>query len=87
MLQICECVRAFECSWTEIHGVRQNYICSVDEATRILQQMKIAQREEANTSNKNQQLLPPLAQPEQIVTPENTSSIWTGKFNFISFEN
>lgn len=89
MLQICESVRAFKCTWKEVLGVRQNYICSIEEASRILQQMKIAQQEELNSS-KNQHLLPPLAQPEQIiVTPENIGSLWTDnpQFNTQSSQN
>ncbi|XP_054710269.1 uncharacterized protein LOC129219973 [Uloborus diversus] len=40
MVQICERVKAYKCSWLEIHNVREDYICGVDEAIRILHQLK-----------------------------------------------
>lgn len=40
MLQICERVKTFKCSWFEINQVRQDYMCSIDEAVRIIHQLK-----------------------------------------------
>ncbi|GFQ79020.1 protein tamozhennic [Trichonephila clavata] len=40
MVQICERVKSFKCSWFEISQVRQDYTCGVEEAVRILHQLK-----------------------------------------------
>lgn len=40
MVQIYERVKSYKCSWEEIHGVRQDYVCGIDEAVRILHQLK-----------------------------------------------
>lgn len=40
MLQICEKVKSFKCSWPEILRVREEYVCGIEEAVRILQLLK-----------------------------------------------
>lgn len=40
MVQICEKLKSFKCSWTEIHGIREDYVCGIDEAVRLLHQLK-----------------------------------------------
>ncbi|KFM57686.1 hypothetical protein X975_24915, partial [Stegodyphus mimosarum] len=40
MVQICEKVKSFKCSWFEIHNIRQDYVCGIEEAVRILHQLK-----------------------------------------------
>ncbi|GIX66507.1 protein tamozhennic [Caerostris extrusa] len=40
MIQICERVKSFKCSWFEISQVRQDYTCGIEEAVRILYQLK-----------------------------------------------
>ncbi|XP_055941299.1 uncharacterized protein LOC129971498 [Argiope bruennichi] len=40
MVQICERVKSFKCSWFEISQIRQDYTCGIDEAVRILHQLK-----------------------------------------------
>ncbi|XP_015929538.1 uncharacterized protein [Parasteatoda tepidariorum] len=40
MLQICERLKSFKCTWQEINQVRQDYVCGIDETVRILHQLK-----------------------------------------------
>lgn len=40
MVQICEKLKSVKCSWVEIHGVREDYVCGTDEAVRLLHQLK-----------------------------------------------
>lgn len=40
MVQICEKVKSFKCSWVEIHSIREDYVCGIDEAVRLLHQLK-----------------------------------------------
>lgn len=40
MVQICEKVKSFKCSWVEIHGIRDDYVCGIDEAVRLIHQLK-----------------------------------------------
>lgn len=40
MVQICEKLKTFKCSWNDIHGIREDYVCGIEEAVRLLHQLK-----------------------------------------------
>lgn len=56
MIQICEKITNYKCTWDEVHQVREDYICGIDEAVRILQQLKRAEMAEEKHSFEKQQL-------------------------------